>query len=159
MTIKSLMVALRDNNDNNKRRMKERRIRGKTQGKRTNAAFKELEATPLEREEREEEKKGTGSRHGYRVFTELKTLGLIWSDKEERRKKERTAESEKGKRREREREKRRDRDICSSRSNRDSSRCCSRRHTIKVEKAKVSSHDACIAGSTRRPHRWALLGP
>ncbi|KYN01425.1 hypothetical protein ALC62_07775 [Cyphomyrmex costatus] len=53
MVIKSLMVALRDNNDNNKRRKKERRTRGKTQGKRTNAAFKELEATPLEREERE----------------------------------------------------------------------------------------------------------
>jgi len=135
--------------------MKERRTRGKTQGKRTNAAFKELEATPLEHEEREEEKKGTGSRHGYRVFTELKTLGLIWSDKEERRKKERIAENKKEKRkreREREREKGK-KDICSFRSSRDWSRCCGRRHTIKVEKAKVSSHDACSRSRwfTRRP--------
>lgn len=52
MAITSLMVAPRDNNDNNKRKKKERRTGGKTQRKRTNAAFKELEATPLEREER-----------------------------------------------------------------------------------------------------------
>lgn len=43
------MVALRDNNDNNKRKEKERRTGKDTEEKRTNVAFKELEATPLER--------------------------------------------------------------------------------------------------------------
>lgn len=56
MAITSLMVAPRDNNDNNKRRKKERRTGGKTQRKRTNAAFKELEATPLEHEGRREKR-------------------------------------------------------------------------------------------------------
>lgn len=32
---------------------------------------------------REDGTGGTGSRHGYRVFTELKTLGPIWNDGEE----------------------------------------------------------------------------
>jgi len=65
------MVALRDNNDNNKRKKKERRTGKDTEEKRRNVAFKELkERPPLSAW-----MGGTGSRHGYCVFTELKTLG------------------------------------------------------------------------------------
>ncbi|TGZ37558.1 Uncharacterized protein DBV15_03868 [Temnothorax longispinosus] len=128
MAITSLMVAPRDNNDNNKRRKKERRTGGKTQEEMyKRQPLKSWKRPPLS-------VKGEGEEEGnsYRVFTELKTLGLIWSDREEEedeeeeeerkkeRERERAAESEKGKRKERERRKgRRGQDICSSRSSRD----------------------------------------
>lgn len=64
------------------REKREERTGKETRGwKRTNAVFKELRRPPLSARRRAGGR-GTGSRHGYRVFTELKTLGPTRSDED-----------------------------------------------------------------------------
>lgn len=138
MVITSLMIAPGDNNDNNKRRKKERRTGGKTGGNVQTQSLKSWKRPPLS-------VKGEGGRREQvpGIVTAYSPSWKPWaSSGATEKKRERTAESEKGKRKERKRERKKEEAgylLISLQS-----RCCSRRHTIKVEKAKVSSHDACI---------------
>lgn len=94
------------------------------------------------------ERGGTGSRHGYRVFTELKTLGPHLERQREKMRERKNGDSCKRETERREGQRRKEegrggKGICSSRSSRDAA-VASRGRAIQVEKAKVSSHDACI---------------
>lgn len=147
MAITSLMVAPRDNNDNNKCRKKRGGPGGKTGGNVQTQSLKSWKRPPLS-------VKGEGGRREQvpGIVTAYSPSWKPWASSgatEKRRKSERTAESEKGKRKERERKKEEETGylLISLQS-----RCCSRRHMIKVEKAKENSHDACITpGESRGP--------